>query len=271
MGSTTRALQRLGDSEWIERLGRIGLVAKGISFGLVGVLAVLVALGVGGAATDRPGVLRLLSKEWYGVIILIALGLGFGAYAAWRLAQALLDRDDEGNDFEGWAKRSGALAKGLFYGGLSLLSFSFVAGPRGESRDEPEHTSRVFDLPLGRWLVLAVGLGLIGYGLANGYRSITGRFRKHMKTGQREREDVRPIVNVAGVLGHAARMVLFSMVGFFLVRASWQYDAKEAIGIDEALAKLAQQSYGPVWLGAAAVGLFAYGVFSVLQARYRDI
>ena len=271
MGSTAKALGRLGDSDWIERLGRIGLVAKGISYALVGVLAVLVALGIGGAATDREGALRLISKESYGAIILVALGLGFGAYAAWRLAQALLDRDDEGNDFEGWAKRGGALAKGLLYAGLSLLAFSFVTGPRGESRDEPEHTARVFDLPLGRWLVLALGLGLIGFGLVNGYRSITGKYRKHLKTGQVEREDVGPVVNVAGFLGHAARMVVFSMVGIFLVRAAWQYDPKEAIGIDEALAKLAQQPYGPVWLGAAAVGLFAYGVFSVLQARYRDI
>ena len=271
MGSTTRALQRLGDSDSVERLGRFGLVAKGVSFGLVGVLAVLVALGVGGATTDRAGALRLLSKEWYGVIILVALGLGFAAYAAWRLAQALLDRDDEGNDFEGWAKRAGPLVRGLFYLGLSLLAFSFVSGPRGESRDEPEHTARVFDWPLGRWIVLALGLGLIGYGLWNGYRSITGKFRKNLKTGQMEREDVRPLVNVAGFLGHAARMVLFTMVGVFLVRAAWQYDAREAIGLDEALAKLANQTYGPVWLGAAAVGLFAYGVFSILQARYRDI
>ena len=271
MGSTARALDRLGGSDWIERLGRIGLVAKGISFALVGVLAVLVALGVGGATTDRQGALRLLSKEWYGVIILVALGLGFAAYAAWRLAQALLNRDDEGNDFEGWAKRAGALVRGLFYAGLSLLAFSFISGPRGESRDEPEHTARVFDLPLGRWIVLAFGLGLVGYGLWNGYRSITGKFRKHMKTGQMEQEDAGPLVNVAGFLGHAARMVLFTMVGVFLVRAAWQYDAKEAIGLDEALAKLANQPYGAFWLGAAAVGLFAYGVFSVLQARYRDV
>ena len=271
MGSTTSRLERLGESEWIERLGRIGLVAKGLSYGLVGVLAVLVALGVGGAATDREGALRLVAKESYGAIILVALGLGFGAYAAWRLAQAVLDRDDEGNDFEGWAKRSGAFAKGLLYAGLSLIAFSLVSGPRGESRDEPEQTARVFDLPLGRWLVLAIGLGLIGYGLVNGFRAITGRFRKHLKTGQMEREDVGPLVNVAGFLGHAARMVLFSMVGIFLVRAAWHYDAKEAIGLDEALYKLAQQPYGLVWFTAAAVGLFAYGVFSLLSARYRDI
>jgi hypothetical protein len=271
MGTATGELKRFGDSESVERLGRVGLVAKGISYGIVGVLAVLVALEVGGAATDRPGALRLLSERWYGVVLLVALGLGFGAYAVWRLAQALLNRDDEGNDFEGWAKRGGALAKGLLYSGLSLLAFSFVTGPRGESRDEPEHTARAFELPLGRWLVLAFGLGLIGYGLWNGYRSITGKFRKNMKTGQMEREDVTPLVNAVGRAGHAARMVLFSLVGVFLVRAAWQHDPSEAIGLDEALAKLAHQQHGTVWLGAAAVGLFAYGVFSVMQARYREI
>jgi hypothetical protein len=271
VGAAARALERFGDSDWVERLGRVGLVAKGISFGIVGVLAVLVALGYGGAATDRQGVLRLLAEQWYGVFTLVALGLGFGAYAVWRLAQALLNRDDEGNDLEGWAKRGGVLVKGLFYGGLSLLAFSFVTGPRGESREEPEQTARVFELPLGRWLVLALGLGLIAYGLGNGYRSISGTFRKHLKTGQMEREDVTPVVNVLGFVGHAARMVLFSLVGVFLVRAAWQHDPKQAIGFDEALAKLAHQENGALWLGAAAVGLFAYGLFSVMQARYRRI
>src|SRR5688500_8678733 len=100
VGVDVGAIKRLGDSDWVERLGRLGLVTKGASFGIVGVLAILVALGVGGAATDREGALRLLSKEWYGLILLVALGLGFGAYATWRLAQAVLDRDDEGTDFE---------------------------------------------------------------------------------------------------------------------------------------------------------------------------
>jgi Domain of Unknown Function (DUF1206) len=271
VGTTTQSLQRLADSEWVERLGRIGLVAKGISFGFVGVLALLVAFGEGGAATDRPGAFRLLSQQSYGFVLLLGIAFGFGAYAAWRFAQAVLDRDDEGNDMEGWAKRLGALAKGVFYSGLSLLAISFITGPRGESRDEPAQTARIFELPLGRWLVGALGVGLIGYGLWNGYRSISGRFRKHLEEGKVHREKVSPLVNVAGFLGHLARMVLFGTVGLFLVRAAYQYDPKEAIGLDEALAKLAHQPAGPFWLGACATGLFAYGVFSVLQARYRDI
>jgi hypothetical protein len=215
MGVSVGALRRFGNGDWVERLGRLGLVTKGVSFGIVGVLAVLVALGAGGAPADREGALRLLSKQWYGVILLVALGLGFGAYAAWRFTQALLDRDDNGSEFEGSAKRLGSLAKGVFYLGLSVLSFSFVTGPRGESRDEPEQTARVFELPLGRWLVLALGGGLIVYGFWNGYRSFSGRFRKHLKKSKMDREDVTPVVNVVGFLGHLARMVLFSMVGLF--------------------------------------------------------
>jgi hypothetical protein len=271
VSTAARAIRRFGDSEWVERMGRIGLVAKGASFAIVGILAILVARGAGGAATDRPGAFRLLSTEPYGFVGLLAIAFGFGSYAVWRFAQAVLDRDDEGSDFEGWAKRAGCLAKGVLYAGLSFLAISFLTGPRGESAEEPERTAQVFELPLGRWLVGAFGLGLIGYGLWNGYRSITGRFRKHLKNGQVERENAGPLVNAVGFLGHLARMVLFGMVGVFLVRAAYQYDPREAIGLDEALGKLAAQPFGPLWLGGAAAGLFAYGVFSVLQARYRDI
>jgi len=271
VGSTARTLQRVGDSEWVERLGRIGLVAKGISFAIVGVLALLVAFGAGGAATDRQRALRLLSEQPYGFVALLGIAFGFGAYALWRFAQALLDRDDEGDDFEGWAKRAGCLVKGLFYAGLSLLAISFVTGPRGESENERERTAQVFEFPLGRWLVGALGVALVAYGLWNGYRSFSGKFRKHLEEGKIQRENVSPLINAAGFLGHAARMVLFGMVGVFLVRAAYQFDAKEAIGLDEALSKLAHQRGGPIWLGAAAAGLFAYGAFSVLQARYRDI
>ena len=54
-----------------------------------------------------------------------------------------------------------------------------------------------------------------------------------------------------GVIGHAARGVIFLLAGFFVVRAAWEYDPKEAIGLDGALAKLAHAEYGPFLLGAA--------------------
>jgi hypothetical protein len=64
---------------------------------------------------------------------------------------------------------------------------------------------------------------------------------------------------------------VFALIGFFLLRAAWQYDPDEAIGLDEALQKLAGEAYGAFLLGAVALGLAAYGLFCLVQARYRDV
>jgi H+/Cl- antiporter ClcA len=73
------------------------------------------------------------------------------------------------------------------------------------------------------------------------------------------------------VAGHAARAIVFGLIGAFLVKAAVGYEPDEAIGIDGALRKLAQQPYGEVLLGAVAVGLIAYGVYCLVQARYREV
>ena len=255
---------------WIEWLGRIGLVAKGLSFCLVGVIAVLVALGAGTRPEDREGALRLIAKQPWGALILIALGAGFAAYATWRFAQAILNCDHEDDDAGGWSKRGANLAKALLYSGLALLAFSFVAGPRGESSSEQQKVDLVLGWPVGQELVGAVGAALIVGGLWNGYRSISGHFRKDVKTGQMDRP-VRRSFTVVGIIGHLARMFVFCMVGVFLIRAAYQYDPTEAVGLDGALRRLAQQPGGDLWLGAVAAGLLAYGLFSLLQARYRDL
>ncbi len=74
-----------------------------------------------------------------------------------------------------------------------------------------------------------------------------------------------------GVAGHLARAVVFALAGIFLIRAAWQYDPKEAIGLDGALCKLVNADWGAVLLGATAAGLMAYGLFALVQARYREV
>ncbi len=74
-----------------------------------------------------------------------------------------------------------------------------------------------------------------------------------------------------GTVGHVARAIVFGLVGVFLVKAAADYSAKEAIGLDGALAKLYNQPYGPWLLGAVAAGLVAFAIFSLSEARYRRI
>jgi len=78
-------------------------------------------------------------------------------------------------------------------------------------------------------------------------------------------------VQVIGIAGLAARTVVFGLIGWFLVKAAIEYDPQEAVGLDGALARLAEAPYGPVLLGFTAAGLIAYGLFCVAQARYRRV
>jgi hypothetical protein len=102
------------------------------------------------------------------------------------------------------------------------------------------------------------------------YRALSQRFRKDLKEQQMKGAERRWYTGI-GVVGHAARGVVFALVGFFIVKAAWGYDPDEAIGLDGALAKLAHAEYGSLLLGGVAAGLLAYALFCFVQARYRRV
>jgi hypothetical protein len=74
-----------------------------------------------------------------------------------------------------------------------------------------------------------------------------------------------------GQFGIAARGVVFGVIGLFLMQAARQSDASEARGLGGALAALAAQPYGSWILGLVALGLIAYSLYSLVEAKYRRI
>ena len=260
-------------SGWYAWLARTGLVAKGISFGIVGVLAIKLALGDGGKATSRQGAMQALSHNSFGKVLLIVLAFGFAAYAIWRFVQAFAERGDDDGEAKTWAKRAGYLGRGLIYAGLTFTTIKILTGSGGqESQNQKAHktTAAILGWPGGRWIVGLAGLCIVGAGLWNAYRGVTKKFEDRWRTGRMSNTE-RKWGSRAGVLGHLARAVVFTLVGIFITKAAVDYDAKEAIGIDGALQKLVNQSYGPWLLGVTAAGLLAYGVFCLVDARYRDV
>lgn len=262
--------EQAAQSRWVERAARIGHVAKGALYAVVALLALQIPLGLGGETTDRQGALRTIAQQPAGEVMLFVLAAGLVGYAAWRFVQAFLDRDDEGTGVKGLAKRVSYLARGLLYLGFAVLALALVIGWGSGGGNEKEDTARVFELSGGRWLVAAVGAGFLAAGIYNAYRSVTGKFRKHLREHALGKA-ARGWMIVVGVLGHAARAVVFSLVGIFLLRAAWQYEAREAIGLDGALLKVARADYGNFLLGLVAAGLLAYGLFCFVQARYRNV
>jgi hypothetical protein len=267
--STARYAHSVARSEQIGWLGRLGLVAMGVSYGLVATLAIMLALGRGGKAEDRGGALQTIAQDGFGRVVVFILAIGFGSYAIWRFAEALLDRGGQGRGPKGLAKRAGSFGKGLIYTGLCIVAVSVLLGSSGSSNEKQE-TAYVLDWPGGRYIVGAVGAGFGIAALWNVLRGVTGKFKKELDTGAMGAAEEK-LVTFAAVVGLLARGVVFGLIGTFLIKAAVEYDPSEAIGLDGALRKLAAQDYGPFLLGLVAAGLLAYGVFCLFQARYRRV
>lgn len=256
---------------WYEALARVGLVAKGLSYGLVGVLAVGVAAGIGGAATSRQGALKQLAGSSFGAVLLVLLALGFGAYALWRFVQAAAT--SERDTRKKWGKRAGYVGRGAVYASLAFSAAKILAGAGGgQSQDAKAHktTATVLSWPAGTWLVGIAGAAIVGVGLWNLYRGLTRKFEE--KWQRREMSRTAQLwVGRAGVVGHVARAIVFALIGIFAIKAAADYNPRAAVGLDGALQKLAHQSYGPYLLGLTAAGLVAYAIFCLADARYRDV
>jgi len=268
----SRARNQVENASWLNALARVGLVAKGVSYALVGVLAIKLAADSGGKATSRQGALHTLAQHSFGKFVLVVLAFGFAAYAIWRFAQAFFDKNNDGDGAKGLAKRAGYFGRGAIYAGLTYSTIKILSGSAEQSQNQKAHktAATVLSWPAGKWLVGAAGLALIGVGLWNGYRAVEKKFLKNWKTEQMSPTAQRWGTR-SGVIGLPARMVVFTLIGIFVVKAAYDYNPNEAIGLDGALQKLASQSYGSWLLGIVAAGLLAYAVFCFFEARYREV
>ena len=263
-------------SGWYAWLARGGLLAKGASYALVAVLAIGVAVGTGGATTSRQGALERLAQETWGKVVLGMLGAGFAAYAVWRFIQAFAEREDEHDEkatAKKWGKRAGYVGRGLIYASLTYTTVKLLVGAGGQQSQNAkaqQTTSTVLDWPGGRWLVGIGGLCLIGAGLWNAYRGLKKKFEDKWRTGDMS-EAEQKWGGRAGLAGHLARALVFTLIGIFVSKAAIEYDPNEAIGLDGALQKLGDASYGPYLLGLTAAGLLCYALYCLVDARYRDV
>lgn len=262
-------------SGWYAWLARGGLVAKGISFAIVGALSIKLAFGDGGKATSRQGALQSLSQHTFGKVLLILLAFGFAAYAIWRGVQAFAEKEErsEKGEAKKWGKRAGYIGRGAIYAGLTFTTVKLLAGSgQQQSQNEKAHhsTGMVLSWPGGRWIVGIAGLAIIGAGLWNLYRGLTRKFEDKWRTGAMSKT-ARTWGSHAGLAGHVARFVVFGLIGVFVTKAAIDYNPNEAIGLDGALQKLAHASYGPYLLGLTAFGLICYGVYCLIDARFRDV
>lgn len=257
-------------SRAFEVLSRGGFLARGAIYGIIGVLAFLVAVSDTGKLTNQEGAVRLLRDEPLGEVLLVVVAIGLGGYSIWRLFRAALGHGPEAADTT--IDRLGGLGSGLVYGGLCIATIKVLMGSKSEgaSSSPDKTTAGIFDWPAGRWLVGIGGLVLLGVGLYQLAKGLRQKFCEELKTEQMS-QAMRTWITWIGSVGHVARAVVFGLIGWFLLRAAWEFDAKEAVGLDGALAKILRADYGPWLLGLVTAGLVAFAAYSISEARYRKI
>lgn len=262
------ALREHGASGWIERLARAGLAAKGIVYLVVGLLAAQAAIG-SGTATDSTGALQRIEDEWWGTALLAVIAVGLIGFAIWRFVAALFDPEGDGA-----AQRIFHVVSGVVHGALALqagrMALGSGAAGSGSTNQASSRTADLMSQPFGIWIVGILGAVIAGYGVYRLYEASTARLDDRLALGRLSRDAKRWVIRI-GRAGVAARGVVFGIIGWFLISAALEENPGQARGLGGALRTLQDQPYGPVLLAAVAIGLIAYGLYQMLEARYRAI
>jgi hypothetical protein len=273
-GSAMRAARQAGDSNALEALARVGLVAYGIVHLLVAWLALQLAWGGGGQSADQSGAMATLAKQPFGKPLLWLLAAGLVALAAWQAAEALRSRGDwsaSGDARTDALKKTGkSVVKAVVYVVLGVLAIRFASGSgQSSSQQQQQTTAGVFGWPGGRFLIGAAGLVLIGVGVYHVYKGLTKRFLKQIDLAKASATATR-LVTRLGQAGFPGKGVALGLVGGLLVYAAVTFDPSKAQGLDGALRTILQAPFGRILLSLVAVGIAAFGAFCFVRARYPE-
>ncbi|HEY2508664.1 MAG TPA: DUF1206 domain-containing protein [Streptosporangiaceae bacterium] len=263
----TKARQ-YSDTPAAHALARAGLIARGVIYILLGWVAILVALGHSSREADQQGALQLLAGKPYGSVSLWLLGIGFAAYALWRLSEAAFGVAGDG-------KRTGprlrSLGRAVIYAGLAYLTFQVISGKQSsQSGQQQDITARVMQHSGGQWLVGIAGLIVAAIGLVLVTEGIRRKFMKYLQTS-RMSPKTRRVVRLLGTIGTIARGVVVTLVGIGVIDAAVSYNSAKSGGIDKALLSLRNAPAGPFLLALVAIGLIIFGIYGLCEARWRRV
>jgi hypothetical protein len=257
---------------WIRRFGRFGYMAKGVVYGMIGVLAALAAFGPRGDTTGTSGALQSISEMPFGEVVLWIIGIGLIGYIAWDFIKAIKDPENGGTDAKGLIKRTGYFISGIIYANLAFgaLKLASHTGNAGGGDSEKTISAKLMEQPFGVWLVGIVGAIIIGYGLYELLSGIKEKFMEKFKTYEMNDKELK-VARISGKMGLIARGVVLSMVGFFFIETAYTHDPNQSKGLGGALGEMASQPFGQFLLAMVAVGLILYGIYQIIRGRYQHM
>ena len=251
-------------------IAQFGLIAKGLVYCLLGVLAFMAAFHIKGRSagnTDKAGVFDFIEKQTGGQIMLAILALGLISYTVWRGIQAFSDSQNKGSDAKGLATRARYLFSGLVYGSLAVYVINMLfSNPSGSGDSQQSMARELLSKPFGQWLVGIGAAILLGVGLYQIWYGISEKFRKHAeKVG---RSSHTGLLLLAGKIGYVARGIVWVVIAWMFFKAALSSISAEAGDTSKAFSFLQDAAYGSYLLAAVGLGLVCYGAFNFVRAKY---
>jgi hypothetical protein len=264
----TMTARRASDSQTAHGLARAGLTARGVIYIMIGWVAILLALGKTTREADQRGALQLLAKQPFGLFLLWLLGIGFAAYALWRLSEAAFGVTVDG---KGAGPRLKSLGRAVIYASFAFTTFSVIQGGRqSQSGQESDWTAQAMHHSWGRWAVGIIGVIVVIAGAVLVVEGVQRKFVKYLRTAEMSAKTRRNVVRL-GRVGTVARGLVFALAGVLVIDAAVTYQPSKAGGLGRALSTLRDQPFGKVALIIAALGLIIFGVYGLCEARWRKV
>lgn len=270
-----RTVLRLRTAPWatlVELACRAGYVARGAVYLSIGLFAGLAALRLTPHARGSIGALEAWAQWPFGVTMIGLTMVGLFAFTAWRVLQAVFDADRQGRSLKAWLSRGGQMVSGLVYGGLALSllglleTFDELREVDEQARTR-EMVAAVLAWPGGDALVMAAGLFVLAAGVGNILQAMSPRFARHLDCDGETRRQA----GWFGRLGYLARGAAFLPAGAFVLQAGLHARATEATGLGGAIDALEVLPLGRPVMAGVAVGLMAFGVYALFEARFRPM
>ena len=263
--------------DWLTVVARTGYFAKGVIYLTLGLLSAGGAVDAFGSSLPGEAVgttetIRTLGQHSLGGPVLALLAGGLACYVAWRFAQAFLDPERRGSEMKAVLSRTILFLSGATYLLVLLATVDMLlqAGATGSGGAQRElWAGRLLAAPLGRWLLVLIGIGVFARGISEAQKAYTARFADKFQADVSEK--VQKIGIRLGRIGLAARSVIFAMIGASVAYAGYSFDPSEVQGTEDALLVLERLPTGD-WIAAGtALGLATYGAYQLFKGAYRYV
>lgn len=255
-------------SNHFETLARLGYAARGVVYLLLGGLALASAIWGGADPEGSSDALSSLLGLPFGRVLLGIVAVGLLGHILWRLAQGLLNADNVDDDAKGFVGRVGSLVSAGANVFLALTAARMAlagGGGGGGGNGEQGASAWLLQQPFGAFLLGVVAIGVMAAGVVQVAKGVTRDYRKRIALPPAQARWLDPVCR----FGLAARGVLIVIIGGFVGYAALTVSPEQAGGISQALDYVHALPFGPWLYGVAALGLIAFGAYSVVQGLHR--